>query len=61
MTDIAAAINAIDKINAVDPNQELVDGVSYPSELLHSIRLTDEIQSRLIRACVSNKSVNRVF
>ena len=45
MTDIAAAINAIDKINAEDPNQELVDGVSYPSELLHSIRLTDEILS----------------
>ena len=45
MIDISEAIDAIDKINAEDPNQELVDDVSYPAELLHSIRLTDEILS----------------
>jgi hypothetical protein len=45
MIDTTAAISAIDKINAEDPNQELVDDVLYPAELLHSIRLTEEIRS----------------
>jgi hypothetical protein len=45
MIDIAAAIDAIDTINAQDPNHEIVNEVSHPAELLHSIRLTEEILS----------------
>jgi hypothetical protein len=45
MINITAAIDAIDKVNAEDPNQVMVNGVSHPAELLHSIRLTEEILS----------------
>jgi hypothetical protein len=42
-----AAIAAIDKANAEDPNRETADGREYPKELLYSQRMT-EMQERYI-------------
>jgi hypothetical protein len=42
-----AAIAAIDKANAEDPNRETADGKEYPKELLYSHRMT-EMQERYI-------------
>lgn len=35
------AIRRFDAANSADPNQELVDGVAHPRELLYACRLTD--------------------
>jgi len=40
-----AAIAAFDKANAEDPNQEMLDGNSYPKELLYAQRMS-EMQQR---------------
>ncbi|MFD2828253.1 DUF4202 domain-containing protein [Leeuwenhoekiella polynyae] len=43
MTKFQQAIKAIDKENSQDPNRELVEGKSYPKELLYSERMTRQL------------------
>lgn len=43
MTKFQQAIKAIDKENSQDSNRELVEGKSYPKELLYSERMTRQL------------------
>ncbi len=41
MNKLEAVINGIDEINATDPNQIIVNGSSYPNELIYGERMTE--------------------
>ena len=41
---VTKAIELIDKANNEDPNQENVDGESWPKELLYSHRMSDMLE-----------------
>lgn len=40
---LAATLAAFDEANRQDPNTEVVDGTSYPKELLYGQRMTEEL------------------
>jgi hypothetical protein len=43
-TRFAKAIEALDSYNMKDPNKELVDGKSYPKELLYAMRMSETLK-----------------
>ena len=39
----STAINSFDEANAQDPNHEIIEGKSYPKELIYAKRMTDRL------------------